>query len=214
MSNYDIIMIGSSGQAKEVLELLKENIENGLQWNILGYISPDKGNLDNTIHYLGDDNFLLNYEKEVNIVIAIGDGKVRNLIVDKFRGKHNILFPNIISINTILSNSSVLGIGNIIQQGVILSAEAKLGNFNLINIGSSISHETEIGNFSTICPGVHVAGNVKVGNNTFIGIGSSIIQGIKIGNNSLIGSGTTVIRDVKDNEVVVGCPGRVIKNLK
>lgn len=211
MNNNDIIILGSSGQAKEIVDILNENIRNGFSWNIIGYIATEKGNLGDEIDYLGSDDYLLNYEKEVNVVIAIGDGKIRKEITNKLIDKHNITFPNIISNNTSISENVDFGIGNIIQQGVIISTGVKFGDFNLVNLGSSISHESELRNFSTICPGVHIAGNVKVEDNVFIGIGTSIIQGIQVGTHSLIGAGTTIIHNVDDNVVVVGCPGKVIK---
>ena len=53
---------------------------------------------------------------------------------------------------------------------------------------------------------------MKIDELSFIGIGSSIIQGVKVGKNVTIGAGSVIIKDIPDNAVVVGNPGKVIKN--
>jgi acetyltransferase EpsM len=51
-----------------------------------------------------------------------------------------------------------------------------------------------------------------VGEGSQVGIGATVIQGIKIGKWSVIGAGAVIISDVPDYSVVVGNPGRIIKN--
>jgi acetyltransferase-like isoleucine patch superfamily enzyme len=53
---------------------------------------------------------------------------------------------------------------------------------------------------------------MRKGELSFIGIDSTIIQGVKVGKNVTIGAGSVVIKDIPDNAVVVGNPGKIIKN--
>lgn len=54
---------------------------------------------------------------------------------------------------------------------------------------------------------------VKIGDNVWIGINTTILPGVKIGNGAVIGANTIVTKDVPPNSIVVGNPGRVIKNI-
>jgi carbonic anhydrase/acetyltransferase-like protein (isoleucine patch superfamily) len=53
----------------------------------------------------------------------------------------------------------------------------------------------------------------QIGDNTLIGIGSIIFNRTKIGKNCLIGANTLIAegKDIPDNSVVMGAPGRVIR---
>ncbi len=55
----------------------------------------------------------------------------------------------------------------------------------------------------------------KVGDNSLIGIGSTILNGAVIGRNCLIGANTLITegKTIPDNSLVVGAPGRVIRQL-
>lgn len=70
-----------------------------------------------------------------------------------------------------------------------------------------LRHCTTIGNNGkdNLCP--------IIGNNVNIGSNCCIIGNIKIGDNVIIGAGTVVVTDIPSNSVVVGNPGRVIKNI-
>ena len=55
-------------------------------------------------------------------------------------------------------------------------------------------------------------GRVTIGNNVYIGLNSIVLCNNKIGNNVIIGAGSIVTTDIPDNSVVVGIPGKIIKN--
>lgn len=54
-----------------------------------------------------------------------------------------------------------------------------------------------------------------IGNNSLIGMGATVLNGAKIGNNCLIGAGALVPenKEIPDNSLVVGMPGKVIRQL-
>ncbi len=54
-----------------------------------------------------------------------------------------------------------------------------------------------------------------IGNNSLVGMGATILNGVRIGNNCLIGAGALVPegKEIPDNSLVVGMPGKVIREL-
>lgn len=54
-----------------------------------------------------------------------------------------------------------------------------------------------------------------IGNNSLIGMGATVLNGATIGNNCLIGAGALVPegKTIPDNSLVVGMPGKVIRQL-
>ena len=57
-------------------------------------------------------------------------------------------------------------------------------------------------------------GPVYIGKNVWIGDKASIMPGVTIGDGCVIGANTVVTKDVPPYSVVVGTPGRIVKNLK
>ena len=52
---------------------------------------------------------------------------------------------------------------------------------------------------------------VTIGEEVWIGADAIILPGVTIGNNAIVGAGAVVTNDVRENEVVVGSPARVIR---
>lgn len=53
---------------------------------------------------------------------------------------------------------------------------------------------------------------VEIGHDVWIGDNVSILDGSKIGTGSILGAGTIVAKDIPPYSIVVGSPGRVIRN--
>lgn len=214
MKQKDIVILGSSGFAKEVLWLLEENNRITNEWNIVGFIDNSfPQNVNSIVGYkvVGDDEWLLNYKEQIYVVCGIGNSSLRAKIVQKFKDKENIVFPSIISNGAVLSDSVKMGIGCIICTNSILTVDISLGNFVTINLGCTVGHDVVLENFTTLYPSVNVSGNVRIQSKTEIGTGTQIIQGLNIGENSIVGAGAVVIRDIPSNSTAVGNPARVIK---
>jgi carbonic anhydrase/acetyltransferase-like protein (isoleucine patch superfamily) len=54
-----------------------------------------------------------------------------------------------------------------------------------------------------------------IGDNSLIGMGATILNGAKIGRNCLIGAGALITenKEIPDNSLVMGAPGRVVREL-
>lgn len=61
----------------------------------------------------------------------------------------------------------------------------------------------------------HLCGNlgeIIIGDNSFIGLNAILLPNTKIGKNCIIGAGSVVKGNIPDNSIVIGNPGKVVKN--
>jgi sugar O-acyltransferase (sialic acid O-acetyltransferase NeuD family) len=210
-----VLLIGAGGNARTVISLLKKTPDK----EIAGLIECDEtaiGRLIMGVRVIGTDNQLQSfyqkgYKQALITLGSVGDNSPRERLF--FLAKSigfemiNALHPS-----TIISDDVTMGEGNIIMAGAIVNYGVKLGNNTLVNSGAIVEHDCEVGDHVHIGPGAKVAGGVQIGDKTHVGIGAIIIQGIKIGKDVLIGAGAVVLRDVPDGTVIVGNPGRILKN--
>ena len=57
-----------------------------------------------------------------------------------------------------------------------------------------------------------IAGSAKIGKNVWVAPSASILNKKVVKDNSVIGMGAVILKDVEENEVIVGNPGKSIKN--
>lgn len=111
----------------------------------------------------------------------------------------------------------------LLQQKNIRTNACEIGYETIIDGGLKIAHTTGIvisGN-SIIGKNLTIRQNVtigqkhgkapKIGDNVEIGAGAVILGDINIGNNCKIGANSVVLKDIPNGSVVVGIPGKIIK---
>lgn len=205
----DIVLIGSGGFAREVRWLIEECNDVNKKWNILGWISKEEqGTIISGLPVLGDDEWLLKYDRPINVVLSVGSGKLREKLSKLYAQNENIKFPNIIAPNASMSESVKLGQGCIITAQSVFTVDITIGDFLISNLGSTIGHDCVIGDYVTLFPGAHISGCVSLGECVSIGTGASIIQGLSVGENTFIGAGAAVVRDIPSNCTAVGVPAK------
>lgn len=204
----NLAIVGNGGFAREVEWLVERINEKIPTWDLKGFIDS---NADNP-RVIGDDSFIVNYEKEVYVAIAIGTSEIRKKLYKKYRSNSNVKFANLIDPSVFHSGRIRMGEGNIICAGTILTVDITIGNCNIINLDCTIGHDVVIENFVTINPSVNVSGNSTLCSGACIGTGSQIIQGLSIGENTIVGAGAVVNRDLPSNCTAVGVPAKVIKS--
>ena len=147
--------------------------------------------------------------KDKKVIIAIGDGVIREKIANTIK---NICdFETLIHYSAFVSRFSDVGKGTVVMPQVCVNAEVKIGNHCIINTASVIEHDCVIEDFVHISPTVTLAGNITIKKRAQIGIGTRIIQGVTIGEDAIIGAGAVIIEDVPAGATVVGNPGKIIK---
>lgn len=214
MAEGKIVLIGGGGHCKVVVSQLKKLKE----FEFAGIVDKHKPAATpvNELDFLGTDEDLekLYHQGFKYAFITVGstnDNLKRQelYITAKTIG---FIFPVIVSPMAIVDENVNISEGTVIMPGCIVNVGATIGKNCIINTGSIIEHDCRVGDHCHIAPGVQLSGGVDIGDASFIGVGSSIIQGIKIGRNVLVGAGSVVINDIPDHSVVVGNPGRIIKN--
>jgi maltose O-acetyltransferase len=61
--------------------------------------------------------------------------------------------------------------------------------------------------------GVEAAGPITIGDNVWLGGGAIVLANVTIGDHTVVGAGAVVTQDLPASVVVVGNPGRVIREL-
>ncbi|QXB05529.1 acetyltransferase [Providencia rettgeri] len=206
----DIYIIGSSGHASVITELIEQLNE----YKIIGFIDDNKKSGGDFLNYkiLGDLSYLIEISKtkKINVAIGVGDSNSRESIVNRLNDS-NIIYPILIHPLAIVSKRSSIAQGTIILAKSIVSCNVTIGEHCLLNHACCVDHDCNIRNFVTLCPNVFIAGNVDIGNNVMIGLGCNIIEKIIIGENTYIGAGSCVVSNQTKNILAYGNPCKKVR---
>lgn len=208
----DIAIYGAGGFGKEVACLIHRINSASPQWNLIGFFDDGKAVGTEISHLgmvLGSIEDLNSFDKELSVVIAIGDSKIVKSITDSITNSL-ITYPNLIDPSTFFADKLTfkIGEGNIIQRNSSFSCDVTVGNFNIMNGSVSLGHDVCLGNYNSLMPGTRISGEVKIGDLNFFGVGSIVLQQIKIGNSVKIGAGAVMMTKPKDESLYIGNPAR------
>lgn len=209
----EIVIYGTGGFGREVLELVKDINASTPTWNILGFIDDNKELHDTFINgyrVLGGQEWLQSYHSPLSINIALGHPKIRKNIAEMLNNEL-FDFPNLIHPTVVKSDYVNMGKGNTICAGNILTTNIEIKDFVIINLACTVGHDVILSDYTTLLPACNISGNVIIEDGADIGTKTSIIPNVKVGRNSIIGAGATVIRDIPPNCTAVGSPAKPIK---
>ena len=210
----DIVIIGAGGVGRETALIIEDINEVNKEWNLLGFIDDNddiQGSNINGYQVLGKLSSLEKYNKEIYVVCAIANYKIKKMIIQKLKKNTNIKYATLIHPSTKLNNTVEIGEGCIVYQNVILTSNISIGNHVIISPRCGIGHDAKVEDYCSLLWNVSVSGNVLIKEGVLLGSASTIIQGLTIGEGSILGAGTVVIRDIEDNVTAVGNPARVLK---
>ncbi|MFH1835701.1 MAG: DapH/DapD/GlmU-related protein [Methanobacteriota archaeon] len=140
-----------------------------------------------------------------------------NKIGKNFQTGHHTLIRenNVIGDNVSIGSSSDVAFEVSIGDNVRIHSNVFIPEYSTLEEGCWIGPNSVLTNaLHPICPEVKkcIKGpTIKTG--AKVGANSTILPGVVVGENCLIGAGTVVTRDVPDNKVVVGNPGRIVKDI-
>lgn len=92
-----------------------------------------------------------------------------------------------------------------------LSPDTTVSDNCILLPNSFLGHDSFMDRFAHVATNGVVGANVKIGKAVHIGSNATIREKITIGDYSLIGAGSVVLKDVPENSVIVGNPGKVLK---
>ncbi|SHM94114.1 PglD-related sugar-binding protein [Flavobacterium xinjiangense] len=209
-----LYIIGGGGFATEVLFVIERMSIIKKEWRNIYVIDDniEKGKKVREYEIVGDVDYLLTLDDDIDVVVTINDTSIRKQIVNKIlRNKKNVYFPNIIDTTSIIDEKYLqIGNGNIIMHFVVLSTNLILGDFNIFNSYTGVGHDTIMGDFNTFNPRVAISGNVVMKDLNNFGVNSTVLQNKKIGSDNQIWMNSSIVKNLKDGGKYFGVPAKKI----
>lgn len=198
-----MILYGAGRHARVVIDcLLDSDIE-------VEGIFDDKSDLVSLNGFDVFGEYTPNEYTESEMVITVGDNNIRKKLSNIIKHKFGIAkHPS-----AIISKYAKIEIGCVILHGSIIQTGTTIGKHSIINTGSSVDHDCRLGDYVHISPRVTLCDGVIVGEGVHIGAGATILPNITIGKWCVIGAGAVITESLPDYSLVVGVPGKVIRNV-
>ena len=213
MTKKNIVIIGASGHASVIIDIIEQNN----QYNILGLIDSYKPKNSSLFEYkvLGSETDILKLIQTKQIfggIVAIGDNSTRKLMVEKIETiAPGFSFVNAIHPSAIIGKGVTIGSGNVIVAGAIINSNSNICNHCIINTKASIGHDSTVASFSSVASGATLGGGVKIGESAIICLGSTVLGNLTIGKHALLGAGAVAVKNIPNNAVAIGVPAKVTK---
>lgn len=211
-----IILIGAGGNAAEVREYIRfhNKVTSDQPIEVLGYLDIDDENYIKYQYeepYLGtaEDHVIIN---EAEYMFCFGNLTYKKALAEEFE-RRGAKFFTFIHPTALIASTAKIGKGVLISHNASVGPFAEIGDFNIINSRATIAHDTKLGAYNFISPQVALSGNTTLGNGNMMGVNSATIPGITIGHGNTIGAGSVVTKHVANGQLVVGVPGKSIKEL-
>lgn len=197
-----MIIIGTSGLAKELLESMKFD-KSGLLSNICFF-----DNVNKDLKFLYDKFSVYNSFDDVDemfskygneFLVAVANPLFRLRLTERLEGMGGALSNYVSRKTTAISPTCKISKGSIVQQACIVSADAILKKGVFMNAASIVGHDAVLHEYVSVGPGVKILGNVEVGKYSYIGTNSVIMPHVKIGEKVRVGINKVVTEDLPDN---------------
>lgn len=205
----DLIIVGSGGLGRELLQWIKDINSMNPQWCIKGFINDIPDTLDQyecTHQILGSIIDWTPNENEV-FACAIGDPAGKQKVVQRLKTKGG-RFINIVHPTAIIGAHNSIGEGLIMFPYARITVNCKIGEFVTIQ-SAGIGHDVQIGDYSTISSNCIVTGHVRIGKRVFMGSNATIIPKTLVEDDAYIGAGSVVVSTIKAGARVFGNPARL-----
>jgi sugar O-acyltransferase (sialic acid O-acetyltransferase NeuD family) len=209
-----VLIAGANRHAKEILELLylQNQLDNLLFFDDVNLNGPElfyaRFPILKSTRELHDV-----FKTDNRFILGLGGVKARHTVAKKIMEVGG-------SLHAIIANSArighfqvAIGAGVNIMEFVLISNSVAIGEGCLVNAFSAIHHDVSIGSYCEISPRATVLGGASVGDYSSVGSGAIILPNIKVGRNVVIGVGSVITHNIADNCMVVGVPGRVVKEI-
>jgi len=208
-----IIIIGASGHAKVIADIIEKNGK----YEIFGFIDTYKQIGTKILGYqvIGDVKlipYLMEKEGIKKGIIAIGDNWLRKGMFIKIK----TIVPDFDFISAIhpsasISNFVLIKKGTVVMAGAVVNADSQIGAFSIVNTKASLGHDSIMQEYSSLSSGVVVGGNVTIGKFTSVSIGATIVNNSSIGKHTVIGAGSVVTQNIGDFQIAYGIPAKFIR---
>ena len=207
----ELLVLGSSGLAKEMAHLARTIDPDAKRWQEIAYVTHDPAELGREllhgrVRYLDDD--VLARRDATDAVVGVGQPALRRRLAERFGALASLRFPTLVHPSVPVSASVRFGRGNAVAQGVVLTCDIVLGDFNLLNYNTTIGHDVRMGHWNVVNPGSNVSGWVTLGDACLLGAGSQVLERRTLASGTVLGAGGVLTRDTSGPAIWVGIPAR------
>ncbi len=208
-----LAILGGSGHAAVIIDAARR----GKDYDPVAVLAPELavGTSLKGVLVRGDDDqlaHLLEEYRELCVIIAIGDNKIRRSLAKRLSKQWpKLTFAVVLHPTAIIAEDVKIKQGSFVAAGAVISCGVRIGAHAVVNTAAVIDHASVLEDYGFIGPNAVLAGNVEIGQGTTIGAGASIIPGMKIGQYCTIGAGAVVIDNVADHITAVGVPAHIVK---
>ncbi|WP_256097637.1 acetyltransferase [Burkholderia cenocepacia] len=209
----NIIIVGSSGHAKVVIDI----VEQAGRYRIAGLIDSFRTPGEETLGYavLGAERDLPQMVDQYGIaglLVAIGDNHARENVTAGLA----MLVPGLPRVSAVhpaacVGKASTIGAGTVVMAGAVINPSCSIGEGCIVNTNVSLDHDGVMADFSSLAPGVVTGGNCRIGRGAAVGLGAMLRHRIAVGEHSVVGAGAVVLHDVEPYTVAYGNPARRIR---
>lgn len=201
----DLFILGKGVHGAEMVEIVERVNLVKPTWNLLGFITPEPkqvGTVRNGVPVLGGLEMLDAYPD----ALFVPDNEWSRTLPIPENRLVSLLDPSVF-----VSRTARIGAGSVIYPYCFIGLHAVLGRRVFALSGCAINHDCTLENDVVLASGVQLAGSVTVEAGAYLGQACTVRQGLRIGRGSLVGMGATIVKDVPPKNVIVGNPGRVLR---
>jgi acetyltransferase-like isoleucine patch superfamily enzyme len=201
----DLLILGITPHAVEMTEMVARINEVAPTWNLLGLVAIEGQAATAATTKLP--------------IFTVADADKRHpdaclVPVYEWPEKDRLPRERLVSLvdpSSVVASSATLGLGCVIFPHCYVGAHARIGDFLFCLASTVINHDDVLEDHVTLTSGVMVAGDVHIEAHCYLGQSSSVREFVRIGRGSMIGMGAVVLRSVGPNSVIVGNPGRYLR---
>ncbi len=207
-----LVIVGSGGHGREVLDVVEALNRSGLVFEFLGFLDDADGDQEalsrRSVKVIGRVDDLGRIR--VRYVVGIGAPSVRRHI-DSVATSAGVEPATLIHPLASVGSDVELGPGAILAAGARITTNVRTGRHVHLNVSATVAHDCRLGNYVSLSPGSHLSGSVTLEDGAFLGTGAVVRPGCTIGADAVVGAGAVVVHDVAPGTTVAGVPATTIK---